>query len=338
MVELALVPSKMLFWHNQPEHLWPSPEEPYPGPTSSLLRESLPLPYLKQEELPSIPRQEPPCLAFQYVLCAATSPAVKQQEEALTYLNQGQSYEVQMLCNSKLGDATQWPQLLKIHCISTEFTPRKKGGEKGVPFCLQVDTFKPSDKELLPEHLHSAGCLIKVFKPKGADRKLKTDQEKIEKQPLFQTACESTVFVECSLWPEPSAGPYQPLSPLTSPNSCKFLSPERLCCSPPFVLDTLAGSPAEVSFLSNPTTDDPKTFSASSSHSPEWWPCSLVDRCGSEPSSLRPRDTAVVTLAPGLQLLEDASQFHWHRFAEAYPPGPHPDLWGCRWDPPFQHS
>nr|KAF6457134.1 hypothetical protein HJG63_011692 [Rousettus aegyptiacus] len=235
----------MLFWHNQPEHLWPSPEEPYPGPTSSLLRESLPLPYLKQEELPSIPRQEPPCLAFQYVLCAATSPAVKQQEEALTYLNQGQSYEVQMLCNSKLGDATQWPQLLKIHCISTEFTPRKKGGEKGVPFCLQVDTFKPSDKELLPEHLHSAGCLIKVFKPKGADRKLKTDQEKIEKQPLFQTACESTVFVECSLWPEPSAGPYQPLSPLTSPNSCKFLSPERLCCSPPFVLDTLAGSPAE---------------------------------------------------------------------------------------------
>lgn len=56
---------------------------PLPG------RESLPLPYLKREELPSIPRQEPPCLAFQYVLGAATSPAVKQQEEALTYLNQG---------------------------------------------------------------------------------------------------------------------------------------------------------------------------------------------------------------------------------------------------------
>lgn len=26
----------------------------------------------------------------------------------------GQSYEVQMLCNSKLGDATQWPRLLKV--------------------------------------------------------------------------------------------------------------------------------------------------------------------------------------------------------------------------------
>ncbi|XP_015426373.1 PREDICTED: LOW QUALITY PROTEIN: upstream-binding protein 1 [Myotis davidii] len=385
----------MLFWHNQLEHLWPSPGELYPGPPSSLLRESLPLPYLKQEELPNIPSMEPPCPSFQYVLRAATSPAVKQQEEALTYLNQGQSYEVQMLCNSKLGDATQWPRLLKsvvrvvfhdrrlqyteqqqlegwrwsrpgdrildidvplsvgviepqvlpsqlntvefhwdptkrtslflqVHCISTEFTPRKKGGEKGVPFRLQIDTFKPSDKGLPPEHLHSAGCLIKVFKPKGADRKLKTDREKVEKQPLherdkYQAACESTVFVEddhspppppgfhplpaktnfktpwsghlpgrlscasrchltaaplpraaaflllplpaprkpaqlpqaalqCSPWPEPSAEPHLPLSPqaLTSPHSCKLLSPERLCCSPPFILDTLGGSPAEV--------------------------------------------------------------------------------------------
>lgn len=52
----------------------------------------------------------------------------------------------------------------QVHCISTEFTPRKKGGEKGVPFRLQIDTFKPGDKDLPPEHLHSAGCLIKVFK------------------------------------------------------------------------------------------------------------------------------------------------------------------------------
>uniref|UniRef100_A0A8C0PVA1 Grh/CP2 DB domain-containing protein n=1 Tax=Canis lupus familiaris TaxID=9615 RepID=A0A8C0PVA1_CANLF len=239
---------------------------PVPG------RESLPLPYLKQEELHNIPSSEPPCPTFEYVLCAATSPAVKQQEETLTYLNQGQSYEVRMLCSPKLSDATQWARLLKsvvrvvfhdrrlqyteqqqldgwrwsrpgdrildidvplsvgvieprvlpsqlnmvefnwdptkrtslflqVHCISTEFTPRKKGGEKGVPFRLQIDTFKPRDKELPPEHLHSAGCLIKVFKPKGADRKLKTDREKIEKQPLqerdkYQAACERTVFVQ----------------------------------------------------------------------------------------------------------------------------------------------
>ncbi|XP_014391652.1 PREDICTED: transcription factor CP2-like protein 1 isoform X3 [Myotis brandtii] len=378
----------MLFWHNQLEHLWPSPGELYPGPPSSLLRESLPLPYLKQEELPNIPSMEPPCPSFQYVLCAATSPAVKQQEEALTYLNQGQSYEVQMLCNSKLGDATQWPRMLKmrrlrlrvsklppsftewqsvvrvvfhdrrlqyteqqqldgwrwsrpgdrildidvplsvgviepqvlpsqlntvefhwdptkrtslflqVHCISTEFTPRKKGGEKGVPFRLQIDTFKPSDKGLPPEHLHSAGCLIKVFKPKGADRKLKTDREKVEKQPLherdkYQAACESTVFVECSPWPEPSAEPHLPLSPqaLTSPHSCKLLSPERLCCSPPFILDTLGGSPAE---------------------SVGSW-CSLdcpLHASGSEPWSLHPGDAAVVTSPPVLQLLPDTSQFH----------------------------
>lgn len=56
----------------------------------------------------------------------------------------------------------------QVHCISTEFTPRKKGGEKGVSFRLRIDTFKPSDKELAPEHLHSAGCLIKVFKVPAA--------------------------------------------------------------------------------------------------------------------------------------------------------------------------
>lgn len=59
------------------------------GRASCPPREPLPLPYLKQEELPSIPSTEPPCPSFQYVLGAATSPAVKQQEEALTYLNQG---------------------------------------------------------------------------------------------------------------------------------------------------------------------------------------------------------------------------------------------------------
>uniref|UniRef100_A0A8C8X150 Grh/CP2 DB domain-containing protein n=1 Tax=Panthera leo TaxID=9689 RepID=A0A8C8X150_PANLE len=282
--------SKMLFWQSQSpigEGMDKAESRrcsPPPG------RESLPLPYLKQEELHNIPSSEPPCPAFQYVLCAATSPAVKQQEETLTYLNQGQSYEVQMLCNPKLGafpsrtgkgwsvvrvvfhdrrlqyteqqqlDGWRWsrpgdrildidvplsvgviePQVLpsqlntvefhwdptkrtslflQVHCISTEFTPRKKGGEKGVPFRLQIDTFRPSDKELPPEHLHSAGCLIKVFKPKGADRKLKTDREKIEKQPLherdkYQAASETTVFLEVCI---PVQGPTRLSALLPSP-------------------------------------------------------------------------------------------------------------------------
>ncbi|XP_043818483.1 transcription factor CP2-like protein 1 [Dromiciops gliroides] len=279
----------MLLWHNQPEQLWPSPGELYPCSTSNLLRESLALPYLKQEDSSGISTSDMHCPVFQYVLCAVTSPAVKQHEETLTYLNQGQSYEVRMLCNPKLGDVSQWPRLLKsvvrvvfhdrrlqyterqqlegwrwsrpgdrildidvplsvgvvepqvlpsllntveflwdpakktslflqVNCISTEFTPRKNGGEKGVPFRIQIDTFKPGDKGTPVEHLHSASCLIKVFKPKGADRKQKTDKEKIEKQSpqereKYQPAYETTVFTECSPWPETSTGLHASPSP-----------------------------------------------------------------------------------------------------------------------------
>ncbi|XP_074080152.1 transcription factor CP2-like protein 1 isoform X7 [Macrotis lagotis] len=242
----------MLLWHNQPEHLWPSPGELYPCPTSNLLRESLALPYLKQEDPSSISTLDMHCPVFQYVLCAVTSPAVKQHEETLTYLNQGQSYEVRMLCNPKLGDASQWPRMLKVNCISTEFTPRKNGGEKGVPFRIQIDTFKPGDKGISVEHLHSASCLIKVFKPKGADRKQKTDREKIEKQSpqereKYQPAYETTVFTECSPWPETSTGLHASPSPpgLTAPHSFKFLTPERLSSSPPFFLDSSVDSPSE---------------------------------------------------------------------------------------------
>lgn len=47
------------------------------------------LPYLKQEEPGGI--SSSPLPAFQYVLCAPTSPAVRHHEETLTYLNQGES-------------------------------------------------------------------------------------------------------------------------------------------------------------------------------------------------------------------------------------------------------
>lgn len=53
---------------------------------------------------------------------------------------------------------------LQVHCISTEFTPRKHGGEKGVPFRIQIDTFALGDGGDYTEHLHSASCQIKVFK------------------------------------------------------------------------------------------------------------------------------------------------------------------------------
>ncbi|XP_034122289.1 hybrid signal transduction histidine kinase A isoform X5 [Drosophila guanche] len=153
---------------------------------------------------------------FQYILAAATSIATKNNEETLTYLNQGQSYEIKL---KKIGDLSlyrdkilksvikicfherrlqfmereqmqQWQQsrpgeriievdvplsyglchvsqplssnslntveifwdplkevgvYIKVNCISTEFTPKKHGGEKGVPFRLQIETYIESN-------------------------------------------------------------------------------------------------------------------------------------------------------------------------------------------------
>ncbi|KAK5924346.1 transcription factor CP2 [Pseudochaenichthys georgianus] len=241
----------------------------------------LALPIFKQEESILPPDNENKILPFQYVLCAATSPAVKLHDETLTYLNQGQSYEIRMLDNRKIGELpeitdkmvksilrvvfhdrrlqyTEHQQLegwrwnrpgdrildldipmsvgiidpranptqlntveflwdpskrtsvfIQVHCISTEFTMRKHGGEKGVPFRIQIDTFKENENEEYTEHLHSASCQVKVFKPKGADRKQKTDREKMEKRApqekeKYQPSYETTILTECCPWPEVS--------------------------------------------------------------------------------------------------------------------------------------
>ena len=43
-------------------------------------------------------------------------------------------------CVSFLWDPTRDTGIfVKVHCISTEFTPKKHGGERGVPFRLQVN-------------------------------------------------------------------------------------------------------------------------------------------------------------------------------------------------------
>uniref|UniRef100_A0A672HT65 Upstream-binding protein 1 n=1 Tax=Salarias fasciatus TaxID=181472 RepID=A0A672HT65_SALFA len=239
----------------------------------------LALPIFKQEDSSLPPENETKNPPFQYVLCAATSPAVKLHDETLTYLNQGQSYEVRMLDNRKPGELpelnnkmvksivrvvfhdrrlqyTEHQQLegwkwnrpgdrlldidipmsvgivepkthpsqlnaaeflwdlnkrtsvfVQVHCISTEFTPRKHGGEKGVPFRIQIDTFALGDGGEYTEHLHSASCQIKVFKPKGADRKQKTDREKMEKRTAqekekYQPSYDTTILSECSPWPD----------------------------------------------------------------------------------------------------------------------------------------
>jgi transcription factor CP2 and related proteins len=169
---------------------------------------------------------------FQYVLAAATSIATKSNEETLTYLNQGQSYEIKL---KKLGDLStcrgkmmksiikicfherrlqymereqmhiwqssrpgerildidiplsygliqvnqtsllntaevHWDPMkevgvyIKVNCISTEFTPKKHGGEKGVPFRIQIETYFDNANEVPAKPLHGAACQIKVRK------------------------------------------------------------------------------------------------------------------------------------------------------------------------------
>merc|ERR1719450_1103268 len=187
---------------------------------------------------------------FQYILAAPTSIATKAGEPSLTYINQGQSYEIKI---KKLGDLSchyrkkwlrstiricfherrlqyieseqiaEWARthpnerilevdaplsygmadvkqepsslnsvsflwdptrdpgvFVKVHCISTEFTPKKHGGERGVPFRLQIETFS---SEAANSRLHAGACILQVFKLKGADRKHKQDRDKISKRP-----------------------------------------------------------------------------------------------------------------------------------------------------------
>lgn len=90
-----------------------------------------------------------------------------------------------------------------MNCISTEFTPKKHGGEKGVPFRIQVETYQSSDNVNTSKRLHAAACQIKVFKLKGADRKHKQDREKIMKRPpseqeKYQPSYECTILNDVS--------------------------------------------------------------------------------------------------------------------------------------------
>lgn len=97
---------------------------------------------------------------------------------------------------------------VKVNCISTEFTPKKHGGERGVPFRLQVLLFpsKHGKHVLLLRWRHIVKMIqgsmqrlvsyrldvifsvitspvLQVFKLKGADRKHKQDREKLAKRP-----------------------------------------------------------------------------------------------------------------------------------------------------------
>ncbi|XP_039592243.1 upstream-binding protein 1 isoform X2 [Polypterus senegalus] len=309
----------------------------------------LALPIFKQEDSALTLNSETKNPPFQYVLCASTSPAVKLHEETLTYLNQGQSYEIRMLDNRKMEELpeinnktvksiirvvfhdrrlqyTEHQQLegwkwnrpgdrlldidipmsvgiidpktnpaqlnaaeflwditkrtsvfVQVHCISTEFTPRKHGGEKGVPFRIQVDTYKQNENGEHTEHLHSASCQIKVFKPKGADRKQKTDREKMEKRTAqekekYQPSYDTTILTEMRLEPiieEAVEHEQKKSSKRTLPADCGDCLAKRGSCSPwpenAYVNNSSTASPAFTTSANNSYTL-PDSNSSSPNH------------------------------------------------------------------------
>ncbi|XP_062940150.1 upstream-binding protein 1-like isoform X1 [Cynocephalus volans] len=321
-----------------------------PGAGAYSMSDVLALPIFQPDDF-SLPlegeTEQPP---FRYVMCAATSPAVMLHDETLTYLNQGQSYEIQLLDNRKAGDMTEisgkfvrsiirvvfhdrrlqytqhqqlegwkWNRpgdrlldldiplsvgimgtrtnpsqlhaveflwdpakrtsaFIKVHCISTEFTPRKHGGEKGVPFRIQVDTFKRNENGEYTDHLHSASCQIKVFKPKGADRKQKKDREKMEKRTAhekekYQPSYDTTILTEMRLEPvleDVLEHKQKNSSKRTLPADYGDSLPKRSSCSPwPSTPTAYVNSPSPAPTFTSPwqsTCSVPDSISSSPNH------------------------------------------------------------------------
>ncbi|KAL7064121.1 hypothetical protein AAHC03_05143 [Spirometra sp. Aus1] len=219
-------------------------------------------------------------------LKAPTSPATRIDEDSLTYLNQGQSYDLRLSesfgeermliksivricfheekmqfmeskhlelwqsahpgerlldieadqcigCRNAFSDpvnlnavvciwdsSDQCTLVVKAFCVSTEFTAKKHGGEKGVPFRIQVDSFREADHT----HIYSAACQVKVFKTKGADRKNRTDKEKIERKSAadrlnYKPSTPSTFLEEISYFP-----PFSRLMIDDSSSCCPLIS------------------------------------------------------------------------------------------------------------------
>ncbi|KAM5265425.1 transcription factor CP2-like protein 1 isoform 2-T2 [Hipposideros larvatus] len=215
----------MLFWHTQPEHY-------NQHNSSSYLRDVLALPIFKQEEPQLSPENEARLPPLQYVLCAATSPAVKLHEETLTYLNQGQSYEIRLLENRKLGDFQDLNTKYVKSIIRVVFHDRRlqytehqqlegwrwsRPGDRildiDIPLSVGILDPRASPTQLnAVEFLWDPSKRASAFiQPKGADRKQKTDREKMEKRTAqekekYQPSYESTILTECSPWPDV---PYQ---------------------------------------------------------------------------------------------------------------------------------
>uniref|UniRef100_A0A8C9UFD4 Transcription factor CP2 like 1 n=1 Tax=Serinus canaria TaxID=9135 RepID=A0A8C9UFD4_SERCA len=192
----------------------------------------LALPIFKQEEPQLSPENDAKLPPFQYVLCTATSPAVKLHEETLTYLNQGQSYEIRLLENRKLGEFQDLNTKYVKSIIRVVFHDRRlqytehqqlegwrwsRPGDRildiDIPLSVGILDPRASPTQLnTVEFLWDPSKRASAFiQPKGADRKQKTDREKMEKKTTqekekYQPSYETTILTECSPWPDV---PYQ---------------------------------------------------------------------------------------------------------------------------------
>ncbi|KAM6335137.1 LOW QUALITY PROTEIN: grainyhead-like protein 3 homolog [Alca torda] len=65
-----------------------------------------------------------------------------------------------------------------VNCLSTDFSSQK--GVKGVPLNLQIDTYDYGNGT--SQLVHRAVCQIKIFCDKGAERKMRDDEEQVRRK------------------------------------------------------------------------------------------------------------------------------------------------------------
>ncbi|MGH0124172.1 UNVERIFIED_CONTAM: hypothetical protein FKN15_016583 [Acipenser sinensis] len=221
----------------------------------------LALPIFKQEDSSLPPDSETKNPPFQYVLCAATSPAIKLHDETLTYLNQGQSYEIRMLDNRKTGELPELNSKTVKSIVRVVFHDRRlqymehqqlEGWRWNRPGDRLLDVDIPMsvgiiDPRTNPNQLNAAEFLWDITKrtsvfvqPKGADRKQKTDREKMEKRTpqekeKYQPSYDTTILAEMRLEPiieDAVEHEQKKSSKRTLPADCGDSLAKRGSCSP----------------------------------------------------------------------------------------------------------
>uniref|UniRef100_A0A8B9KYA8 Upstream-binding protein 1 n=1 Tax=Astyanax mexicanus TaxID=7994 RepID=A0A8B9KYA8_ASTMX len=232
----------------------------------------LALPIFKQEDGSVSDESDSKNPPFQYVLCAATSPAVKLHEETLTYLNQGQSYEIRLLDNRKIGEMPELNSTNVKSIVRVVFHDRRlqymehqqlEGWKWNRPGDRLLDIDIPMSVGITEPHTHSsqlnaaeflwdvskrASVFVQVKEmcvsscPKGADRKQKTDREKMEKRSAqekekYQPSYDTTILSETRLEPVIEEAVEQELkksSKRTLPADCgdSTAKSKRGSCSP----------------------------------------------------------------------------------------------------------